>query len=93
LISVNRSARADAQHVRSWGVVTLSAFSSGECSGQQAAYGGGCPGKGNVSANGRIYHTPGSRDYEKVVIDPAKGERYFCSEEEARASGWRKPEG
>jgi endonuclease YncB( thermonuclease family) len=50
-----------------------------------------CAIKGNVSANGRIYHMPGSRDYDKVVIDPAKGERYFCSEEEARACGWRKP--
>jgi endonuclease YncB( thermonuclease family) len=47
--------------------------------------------KGNVSANGHIYHMPGSRDYDKVVIDPAKGERYFCSEEEARVCGWRKP--
>jgi endonuclease YncB( thermonuclease family) len=47
--------------------------------------------KGNISASGRIYHMPGSRDYEKVVIDPAKGERYFCSEEEARACGWREP--
>jgi hypothetical protein len=26
---------------------------------------------------------PGSPDYDKVVINPAKGERYFCSEEEA----------
>jgi len=47
--------------------------------------------KGNVSASGRIYHVPGSRDYDKVVINPAKGERYFCSEEEARACGWLEP--
>jgi endonuclease YncB( thermonuclease family) len=52
-----------------------------------------CRIKGNISASGRIYHMPGSPDYYKVVIDPAKGERYFCSEEEARACGWRKPGG
>jgi hypothetical protein len=50
-----------------------------------------CRIKGNIGANGRIYHMPGSRDYDKVVINPAKGERYFCSEEEARACGWREP--
>jgi hypothetical protein len=47
--------------------------------------------KGNVSSNGRIYHMPGSRDYHKVVINSAKGERYFGSEEQARACGWREP--
>lgn len=51
----------------------------------------GCQIRGNVSKSGRIYHLPGSRDYEKVVIDPAKGERLFCSEEEALACGWRRP--
>lgn len=53
----------------------------------------GCRIKGNISKSGRIYHTPGSRDYEKVVINPAKGERFFCSEEEALACGWREPGG
>lgn len=50
-----------------------------------------CAIKGNVSRSGRIYHMPGSRDYDKVVINRDKGERYFCSEKEARACGWRKP--
>jgi hypothetical protein len=50
-----------------------------------------CRIKGNIGASGHIYHMPGSRDYDKVVINPAKGERYFCSEEEARACGWREP--
>jgi endonuclease YncB( thermonuclease family) len=52
-----------------------------------------CAIKGNVSRSGRIYHMPGSRDYDKVVINREKGERYFCSEKEARACGWRKPGG
>jgi hypothetical protein len=50
-----------------------------------------CTIKGNISRSGRIYHMPSSRDYDKVVINRDKGERYFCSEEEARACGWRKP--
>jgi endonuclease YncB( thermonuclease family) len=50
-----------------------------------------CTIKGNVSRSGRIYHMPSSRDYDRVVINRDKGERYFCSEEEARACGWRKP--
>ena len=33
---------------------------------------------------------PGMEDYEKTRIDPSKGERWFCTEEEARKSGWQK---
>ena len=50
-----------------------------------------CPIKGNISAKGaRIYHMPGQEFYTRTRIDPAKGERWFCSETEARAAGWRK---
>ena len=49
----------------------------------------GCAIKGNVSAHGRIYHMPWSRWYGKVRIEAAKGERWFCSEAEALAAGWR----
>jgi endonuclease YncB( thermonuclease family) len=49
-----------------------------------------CPIKGNVSASGsRIYHMPGSRAYPEVRIDARGGERWFCSEREAVAAGWR----
>jgi endonuclease YncB( thermonuclease family) len=50
---------------------------------------GACLIKGNISGNGRIYHMPGQRDYARTRIDPARGERWFCSESEARAAGWR----
>lgn len=50
---------------------------------------GECRIKGNISAHGRIYHLPGQRDYDSTRIDPARGERWFCSETEARAAGWR----
>ena len=53
----------------------------------------GCVIKGAVTKNGRIYHMPWSPWYDKVRIedDPAKrGERrWFCTEAEAEAAGWR----
>ena len=50
--------------------------------------------KGNISRNGeRIYHVPGSSSYEDTQIDESKGERWFCSEEEALREGWRAPYG
>ena len=46
--------------------------------------------KGNISSRGeRIYHVPGGAYYSRTKISPAKGERFFCSEAEAEAAGWR----
>jgi endonuclease YncB( thermonuclease family) len=53
----------------------------------------GCRIKGNISGSGKIYHVPGSDAYEKTKIDESKGERWFCSEDQARAAGWRAPRG
>ena len=53
--------------------------------------GGRCNVKGNISAGGeRIYHVPGGMFYDATVISPIKGERWFCSETEAVAAGWRR---
>lgn len=51
-----------------------------------------CTIKGNISQTGgtRYYHLPGMEDYENTVIDPAMGEKWFCSEQEAIANGWQK---
>ncbi|RWB31820.1 MAG: thermonuclease family protein [Mesorhizobium sp.] len=50
-----------------------------------------CKIKGNVSSSGeRIYHMPGQKYYSRTAISTAKGERWFCSEAEARSAGWRK---
>lgn len=46
--------------------------------------------KGNISRNGRIYHVPGGQYYDRTRINKSKGERWFCSEAEARAAGWRR---
>ena len=46
--------------------------------------------KGNISSNGEhIYHVPGGKWYDGTNIDESNGERWFCSEVEARAAGWR----
>ena len=53
--------------------------------------GSGCAIKGNVSSSGeRIYHVPGQSFYDRTRISEAKGERWFCSEDEVRAAGWRR---
>ncbi len=51
-----------------------------------------CKIKGNISINSgrKIYHVPGQKDYENTRIQPEHGERYFCSEEEAKQAGWVK---
>ena len=52
----------------------------------------GCNIKGNINSKGdRIYHVPGRSSYGPTRINEAKGERWFCSEKEARAAGWRAP--
>ena len=59
---------------------------------QRAGRRDGCDIKGNVSARGaKIYHTPDSASYDETVIDESRGERWFCTETEARGAGWRAP--
>ncbi|SEP82394.1 hypothetical protein SAMN05428969_1069 [Devosia sp. YR412] len=52
---------------------------------------GNCVIKGNINTQGeRIYHVPGQKYYNDTRISASHGERWFCSEEEARAAGWRR---
>ena len=52
----------------------------------------GCNIKGNINSKGdKIYHAPGTQSYGATKINESKGERWFCSEEEAIAAGWRVP--
>ncbi|GAB4814194.1 hypothetical protein N2152v2_001240 [Parachlorella kessleri] len=49
-----------------------------------------CPIKGNINAKGeRIYHVPGGNFYDATSVEVSEGERWFCSEREAVAAGWR----
>ncbi|WP_184408488.1 thermonuclease family protein [Xanthomonas sp. 3075] len=52
---------------------------------------GNCAIKGNISSTGsKIFHVPGQRDYNRTSISPRKGERFFCSAQEAINAGWRR---
>ena len=51
----------------------------------------GCAIKGNIASDGeRIYHIPGGQFYSRTRVDTGAGERWFCSETEARGAGWRR---
>ncbi len=52
-----------------------------------------CRIKGNIHMDSgeRVYHTPDSPWYGRTEIDTRAGERWFCTEQEARDAGWRAP--
>jgi len=66
----------------------LSSTINGRCSFHPP----GCDIKGNISltTGEKIYHMPGDEFYDSTVINLRKGERWFCTEDEAIANGWRK---
>ena len=49
----------------------------------------GCPIKGLVTGGERVYVLPWSPDYDRGRIQKARGERWFCSEREAKSAGFR----
>ena len=70
------------------------AFRSGEWqqAGNESTASEDCVIKGNINRKGdKIYHAPWSRSYKKTKINTSKGERWFCTEDEALAVGWRAP--
>ena len=48
----------------------------------------GCPIKGVVRASAKIYALPWSDSYANARVRPERGERWFCSEDEAKAAGF-----
>jgi len=69
-------------------------YGSGGCPYGCAVPKPGCYIKGNISIDTRekIYHLPGQKWYDETVIFPGYGERWFCTEQEAIANGWRRSE-
>ncbi len=53
---------------------------------------GKCLIKGNISARtkDKIYHLPHQQAYKRTKINTQKGEKWFCTEQEALKAGWRK---
>ena len=56
---------------------------------------GACDIKGDISIGSgeRIYHMPTQKSYGTAIVSRQTGERWFCSEAEARKAGWRKSRG
>lgn len=49
-----------------------------------------CVIKGEVTiTNQRIFHPPSSPYYDQIAISTRRGERWFCTEEDARQAGWQ----
>lgn len=49
----------------------------------------GCPIKGHLSGGERVYVVPWSPAYPRVKVQADRGGRWFCSEQEAQAAGWK----
>ena len=57
---------------------------------QSADHDPACRIKGNISENGRIFHLPGDQSYHVTQIDPAVGEKWFCTIGDAQSAGWQR---
>jgi hypothetical protein len=69
--------------------VTKKASSSSKSESSAAA--ASCTIKGNIAKDGeKIFHVEGCQSYGATKIDTSAGEKWFCSEEEAKKAGWRK---
>jgi hypothetical protein len=65
---------------------------SGGCPQGCTTHLAGCDIKGNVSKRNndeKIYHLPGDPDYDRTQVNPAEGDRWFCTVAEAEANGFR----
>ncbi|MGE0767687.1 MAG: thermonuclease family protein [Hyphomicrobiaceae bacterium] len=51
----------------------------------------GCPIKGRVRGRERVYLLPWDANYSRVRIRKRRGERWFCTQDEAEAAGWHNP--
>lgn len=51
----------------------------------------GCVIAGTIDQGKKLYYGPLDTDYGKKTVDPTRGERWFCSDDDARAAGWRRP--
>ena len=51
---------------------------------------GACVIKCNIAKEQRTYYLPFHQSYRLVKIDTGKGERWFCTQQEALTSGWQR---
>ena len=90
-VAVERDAERDKVGMWQGAFIKPWDWRKGERLAQTKEQKGKCLIKGNISNSGKIYHTPSSPWYDRTKINTAKGERWFCTEVEAKAAGWRAP--
>jgi endonuclease YncB( thermonuclease family) len=52
----------------------------------------GCPIKGQKTSDRLVYVLPWAPEYDRIKIRTQRGERWFCSEAEAKAAGFKRSE-
>jgi endonuclease YncB( thermonuclease family) len=82
-----------------YGVMVLEAQDSAKLAkrgiwSSQCVGGEDCVIKGNYrrDKDTKIYHLPECFNYERIVINEREGDRWFCTEQKAKAAGFRKSE-
>lgn len=74
-----------------WGKACSSTAAATSKSSSSSTARSSCVIKGNISSSReKIYHLPGCKSYNQTIIDPSAGEQMFCTEQAAKAAGWRK---
>lgn len=50
-----------------------------------------CDVKGTITEKGaRVYYVPTDKNYETITLSQTRGERMFCSDDEAELAGWKR---
>jgi hypothetical protein len=69
---------------------TSSEAAPGQCPSGCPIATSGCLIKGDINAQGeKLYYPSGSPGYDRAVISPSLGERWFCTPAEAEANGFK----
>ena len=92
LQSAEREARADG--VGMWGACEFGTEVNAERQIASDPYSEECVIKGNINKRfEKDYFLPGCPNYKRVKVDPRMGEKWFCSEVEAKKAGWKMSSG
>jgi endonuclease YncB( thermonuclease family) len=92
-VEVEATARAARRNIWSGEFTRPDEYRRGGSNAAVSSAPSACAIKGSISEGAKVYHLPGSEWYGRTRIDTSKGERWFCSEQEAIAAGWRSTRG
>lgn len=89
---LEREARANKAGIWAGGTVRPSEYRDRKWEEAKRAAPDGCPIKGSVRGGRRLYIVPWARGYEQARVAVSRGERWFCSEAEAKQAGFKPAE-